>query len=274
MFAICARMVPNAGLREIRSALTVTTLSATATEVPVSTKCWSSAFGPFTRTMPSPTVTGTPAGIGTGFLPTRDIPLPSLTRPGRRARPRDPPDHAGVLARVLQVHAQHALFGVLDDLEIVDEPLAQQHLGDLFLQPRRRHVQLAMLRADGVADAGEEIRHGITDRHETSVNQRPTGRSRLQPDSCAPRGARDLCVLRFRLPARLDDARDLTRERQLAEADAAHPEVPQERARPAAAMAPVVGTPLELRGPLPLLDDRLLRHEKPPPASAAGTACS
>src|SRR5262245_33806358 len=62
------------------------------------------------------------------------------------------------------------------------------------------------------------------------------------------------------LPAALDDARDLARERQLAEADAAHAEVTQERARPATAVATVVRAHLELRSALPLLDDRLLRH--------------
>src|SRR5262245_29088317 len=61
-------------------------------------------------------------------------------------------------------------------------------------------------------------------------------------------------------PARLDDARDLTRERQLAEADAAQAEITQEAARPPAAMAAGVGADLELRRPLPLLDDRLLGH--------------
>src|SRR5262245_33526865 len=83
MFAMCARMVPNAGLRVSSSALTLTSAPSTVTDVPVSTRCLSSAFAPFTRTTPSATVTVTPAGIGTGFLPTRDMRSPSLTRPGR-----------------------------------------------------------------------------------------------------------------------------------------------------------------------------------------------
>ena len=62
-------------------------------------------------------------------------------------------------------------------------------------------------------------------------------------------------------PAGLDDARDLARQRQLAETDAAHTEVAQERARPATPVTAVVPAHLELRSPLPLLDHRLLRHE-------------
>src|SRR5207249_4133046 len=38
-------------------------------------------------------------------------------------------DHARVLARILEIDAQHALLAVLDDLVVVDETLAQQHLG-------------------------------------------------------------------------------------------------------------------------------------------------
>src|SRR5262245_7251830 len=68
-----------------------------------------------------------------------------------------------------------------------------------------------------------------------------------------PRGGHDS-------PARLDDARDLTRERQLAETDAAQAEIAQVPPRPPAAMATGVRAHLELRRPLPLLDDRLLGH--------------
>src|SRR5262249_48979360 len=61
-------------------------------------------------------------------------------------------------------------------------------------------------------------------------------------------------------PARLHDTRDLARQRQLPEADAAQAEIAQESARTPAAMATGVGAHLELRLPLPLLHDRLLGH--------------
>src|SRR5262245_10831140 len=62
------------------------------------------------------------------------------------------------------------------------------------------------------------------------------------------------------LPARLDHARDLPRERQLAETDAAHLELPQIAARAAALAAAVVPADGELRRPLGLGDERQLGH--------------
>src|SRR2546426_7580638 len=63
-----------------------------------------------------------------------------------------------------------------------------------------------------------------------------------------------------RLPARLDDARNLPAQRQLAEADAAHAEIAQEAARPPAAVAPVATPHLELRLLSHLGDERFGRH--------------
>src|SRR6266702_1424025 len=62
------------------------------------------------------------------------------------------------------------------------------------------------------------------------------------------------------LPARLDDARDVARERQLAEADAAHLELPQVRPGAAAGAAAVVLAHPELRLALGLGDQRQLGH--------------
>src|SRR5215212_5269596 len=62
------------------------------------------------------------------------------------------------------------------------------------------------------------------------------------------------------LPARLADARDHPVERQLAEADAAHPELPQEGSGAAAALAAVLRAHLELRRALALLDHGLTSH--------------
>src|SRR5262249_10941528 len=144
----------------------------------------------------------------------------------------DARDHAVVVARVLEVDAEDTLLAVLDHLEIVDEALAQQHARDLRLEARRRNVHLAVPRTDRVADAGEKIVDRITDCHRSSWFQR----SRRTACSLAP----------LESPARFDDARDLSEERQLAEADAAQPEVPEIAARPPAAMAAGVRAHLEL----------------------------
>src|SRR5688572_17286389 len=61
-------------------------------------------------------------------------------------------------------------------------------------------------------------------------------------------------------PARLRDARDQPVQRQLTEADAADAELPNECARPAAALAAVVLPHLELRLALALLDHGFTRH--------------
>src|SRR5882757_4333923 len=77
MFAICARMVPNIGLRVRRSAVTRTSAPSTVTVVPLRITCDSSLLAPFTRTAASSTVTVTPAGMATGRLPILDM-TPSL----------------------------------------------------------------------------------------------------------------------------------------------------------------------------------------------------
>src|SRR6516162_9445630 len=61
-------------------------------------------------------------------------------------------------------------------------------------------------------------------------------------------------------PAGLGDARQLAGVRQLAQADAAQPELAVHGTRTAAPAAPRVGPHLELRRALLLLDERLLGH--------------
>src|SRR5439155_2104579 len=68
--------------------------------------------------------------------------------------------------------------------------------------------------------------------------------------------------LRMALPARLQDARNLALERQLAEAEPAHLELPEVAARAAAQLAPMIGARLELRLTLRLHDERGLGHAK------------
>src|SRR3984893_18352362 len=62
------------------------------------------------------------------------------------------------------------------------------------------------------------------------------------------------------LPARLADARDITRERLLSETDSAKPELPQESARSPAPPAAIVLAYGELRLPLALLYHGLTCH--------------
>src|SRR5512139_146612 len=62
------------------------------------------------------------------------------------------------------------------------------------------------------------------------------------------------------LPTGLDDARDLAPERPVTETDAAHVELPEVAAGPAAQRAAVVRTDLELGCTLGLRDQRLLCH--------------
>src|ERR1700704_272665 len=64
------------------------------------------------------------------------------------------------------------------------------------------------------------------------------------------------------LPARLDHAGHLALERELAEADPARLELPQEAAGPAADLAARVGARLELRRTLLLHDERGLGHDQ------------
>src|SRR5881227_2316135 len=66
--------------------------------------------------------------------------------------------------------------------------------------------------------------------------------------------------LRMGLPARLHDAGHLALERELAEAQTTHLELPEVGARPATELAAVVRTRRELRFPLGLHDERGLRH--------------
>src|SRR6188474_870359 len=62
------------------------------------------------------------------------------------------------------------------------------------------------------------------------------------------------------LPARLRQARDLPLARQVPQAQAAHAEAAEERARPAAERAPIVRPHLELRGPGRLYHETGLGH--------------
>src|SRR6185295_14747982 len=127
----------------------------------------------------------------------------------------DPLDDALLLGVILEIDADQALLLVVDRLVIVDELLLEQQPHQLRLHVRSRNVHLLVLRLAGVADARQEIRDGIANRHGSPLvpGERPE------------------------LPARLDHARDLAQKGELPEANAADAEVAKEGPRPAAAMA-------------------------------------
>src|SRR5690606_31542958 len=69
-----------------------------------------------------------------------------------------------------------------------------------------------------------------------------------------------MVMRRLPSPARLGHAGQLACVRELAQADAAQPELAEHGVRPTAASAPGVGPDLELGLALLLVDERLLRH--------------
>src|SRR5207237_1341271 len=108
--------------------------------------CVSLPFGPSARTVPSVTSTFTPCGMGTGFLPMRDI--------------SDPLPHVG------------ENFAA----DVLDEPLLLEQLGDADLQPAGGDVALLMLGPAGVTNASEEVGDGIAAHATSSPSRRPEPR--------------------------------------------------------------------------------------------------
>src|SRR4029453_3404318 len=66
-------------------------------------------------------------------------------------------DHLLVGAAVLEIDPQRVLLGVLQDPEVLDEPLVLEQLGDTHLELGRRDVDLLVLGVAGVADAGQQV---------------------------------------------------------------------------------------------------------------------
>src|SRR5882672_2471392 len=174
----------------------------------------------------------------------------------------DPLDDASLLGVILEIDAENALLLVVDRLVVVDELLLEEQPHELRLQIRSRNVHLLVLRLACVADARQEIRNGIANRHDSLSG---TGRAALEPPA-PPLG----------LPARLDHTRDLAQQGELPETNAAEAEVAQEGARTAAAVATVVAAHLELGRPLPLLYQGLLGQPRSfvVRPDADGRACS
>src|SRR5487761_122984 len=227
-------------------------------------------LGPCTSIASSAIWTFTPAGSGIGFLPIRDMALPNLAQkfaahaffPGglaghdsaRRGKNRDAHaaddgangalanvtaaagtryalqirQHAALVAGVAEKDAQHLVLVLVDDFVRRDVAFFLQHARNLNFQFRRRQIHARMARAHGVADAREHVSNRVGG-HLFSIF------------------LATIFLPLFSLPTGLGHAGDFALERESAEADAAHLEFPQERARPAADPAAVADANLVLQ---------------------------
>src|SRR5262245_26454546 len=87
----------------------------------------------------------------------RNLVMGHVDAPARCGHPHQPGDHLLVAHTVLQIYAQRVLLAVLEDAEVLDEPLLLEQLRDADLQLAGGDVALLVLGAAGVANAREEI---------------------------------------------------------------------------------------------------------------------
>src|SRR5579862_43459 len=272
MFATSVRASPCSARSSPRSVGRVTTIwpSCWAIEIRCGTTCRSSPLGPDTITRPGSIDTSTPAGTSMGFLPIRLIALPDeadhfaadalalggAARDHAAGRGQDRGSHAAEYARqpvLARVDAAARLRDALDaredalaaatvlelddqklvrvlalDVESADVALLLEDARDLFLQLRARHLDTVVQRLVGVADAREHVGDWIS-KHLVS-------------------------------PRALGHARDDALVGELAQADAAKPELLVDGARAAALVAACVRAHLVLLRPRGLGDQGLLGH--------------
>src|SRR5437870_266117 len=276
MLAISVRVSPCSALWRLSSEGRRTTMVPSS--IATASSRWMvrliSPFGPFTVTRRPSTWAVTPLGMGTGFLPMRDMGrlLPDhreqLTahaggagfavrhealrrREDRHAEAvldarnlarldvtpqtgrRDAlqlADHGGVVV-ILEVEPQQPVTPVVQHLEVLDVVVVAEQPRDLDLQLRHRHIDPAVPRLAGVAHPGQHVGDRISHAH-----------------------------LAFLLPTGFAHAGNFPAQRELAETNAAQPELAERPPAAAAALAPVVAPHLELRLPLDLFHPRLLRH--------------
>src|SRR5260221_1346398 len=176
-----------------------------------------------------------------------------LAQPGR-GHTLERTDHRLAARGILEPHAEHlrAILG-LDRRVILDEIVVLQDARDLGLHSRYRHVDAAVLRSAGVADARQHVGNRIGHAHEGFLLlSYPEGRGGSE------------CVLNCGrptdLPACLAYPRNHPQQCELTEADSAEAEPPHESARTSAPAAPIVLPHGELRLPLALLDHGLPSH--------------
>src|SRR6185312_4026982 len=143
-------------------------------------------------------------------------------------------------------------------LEVGDVALFLENAGNLRLQLRGRNIQFLMTRPYGIANPRQKIRYRIGQTHRFSFIPRSLAATRTCGNvllTFSQSFRSNLVVARMRArppepagsPGGLNDARDLTLERQLTEAEAADAELPQKRARPATQLTTIVLAALELR---------------------------
>src|SRR5262249_32321745 len=114
-------------------------------------------------------------------------------------------------------------LSVVDHRVRLDEPFVLQDLCNCHLDGGGGHLDGVVPHLDRVANARKHVGNAVGHRHSFSSSD---------------------------LPARLADARNLARQRQLPEADAAERELSNEGTRTTAELASVVSADRELWGPL------------------------
>src|SRR6266511_1393520 len=196
----------------------------------------------------------------------RDLIAPRVHAPARTADAVDAVQRRE-LPRVLQADDQR-LRARLDSGDVA---LGLQDLRDVGLEAARRDLDGLVARADRVAQAREHVADGVVHGDATAalrLLRRGLARARVggRPPTLLGRrrGAfgRALFHLAYSLPAGLRHSRELAHEGALAEADAAQAELADVAARPSADLAAAVRLHLELRRPLRLHDEALLRHSR------------
>src|SRR5712664_2449260 len=208
-------------------------------------------FGPSARTMPSPTCTFTPWGIGMGFLPMRDMscPLPHVGE-----------DFAADLLLAGLAVGHHALGGRDERDTHAGEDRRDLIVGDVDAPPRRGHTHEAgdhLLVADAVLEVDAEHVLLLVLEHAEVLDEALFLQQLRDADLELAGGDVALLVLG---PAGVRDTRHLALEGELTEAQPAHPELTDVRPRAPAQLAAVVAARLELRRPLRLHDEGGLRH--------------
>src|SRR5215210_997606 len=144
------------------------------------------------------------------------------------AHPPQARDAAAAVGAVLQRYHEPPLHAAAALRDALDVALFLQDAGDLRLHPGVRDLDRLVLGHVGVADARQEIRYRIVNRH--------------------------------RLPTRFRNARDLPLVGQLPQADPAQAELPVVAARPAAPLAPAILPDRELLLSLLLCQQCFSRH--------------
>src|SRR5215211_320496 len=162
----------------------------------------------------------------------RNVGLLAVDPASRAAHAPEARDAAATVGAVLQGYDEPPLDPAPPLGDVLHVAFLQKDTGDLGLHLRVRYLDRLLLGHVRVADARQEIRYRIVNRH-------------------------DLLPTRFRY------ARDLPLVRQLSEADPAQPELPVVAVRPAAPLATVVLPDRVLLLFLLLYQQRLSRHFPP-----------